>query len=145
MSTFKKAAPMAAAIMGIFILASWKADISKKNLPAGNANVLLFRTHPGSVSVPAGQRILIGSVNVSNYSQIRVVSDEREGSGSTVTFDLTITEGNELVAQLDILNLNPNAQVTKVYDTPGTKLDIYAKASGGNGPANVDFLVYGSR
>jgi type III secretion protein HrpB1 len=107
-------------------------------------NKLAFRTPPGGVLIPAGQSKLLGSVDVSPFSQIRVVADERVGSPTGVGIRLTITDGNELVAQLDELQLAPHSQVTNVYDTPGTKLTIFADAIGGTGSDGVDVLVYGS-
>ena len=105
---------------------------------------LAFRTPPGGVVVPAGQSKQSGVVDVSPFSAIRVVADERVGSGTGVNIRLTITEGNELVAQLDVLSLTPHSQVTKVYDVPGAKLTIYADAIGGTGSDGVDVLIYGS-
>ena len=105
---------------------------------------LAFRTPVGAVSIPAGQSKELGTVDVSPFSQIRVVADERVGSGTGVNIRLTITEGNELVAQLDVLSLTPHSQVTKVYDVPGTKLTIFADAVGGKGSDGVDVLVYGA-
>jgi type III secretion protein HrpB1 len=71
--------------------------------------VLAFRTPQGGVSIPAGQSKQLGVVDVSMFDQIRVVADERVGSGSGINIRLTITEGNELVAQLDVLPLSPHA------------------------------------
>ncbi len=107
------------------------------------ATQLAFRTPPGAVVIPAGQSKELGSVNVSQYSKIRVVADERVGSPSGVNIRLTITEGNELVAQLDTLYLAPHSQITRVYDVPGTKLTIFADAAGGTGSDGVDVLIYG--
>ena len=105
---------------------------------------LAFRTPPGGVSIPAGQSKQLGVVDVSAFEQIRVVADERVGSGSGINVRLTITEGNELVAQLDVLTLTPHSQVTKVYDVPGTKLTVFADATGGTGTDALDVLIYGS-
>ena len=105
---------------------------------------LAFRTPQGGISVPAGQSKELGIVDVSKYSQIRVVADERVGSGSGISIRLTITEGNELVAQLDVLSLLPHSQITRVYPVPGTKLSIYADALGGAGSDALDVLVYGA-
>jgi hypothetical protein len=105
---------------------------------------LAFRTPQGGISVPAGQSKELGIVDVSKYSQIRVVADERVGSGSGISIRLTITEGNELVAQLDVLSLLPHSQITRVYPVPGTKLSIFADALGGNGSDALDVLVYGA-
>jgi type III secretion protein HrpB1 len=105
---------------------------------------LAFRTPPGGVSIPAGQSKNLGAVDVSPFSEVRVAADERVGSGTGVSIRLTITEGNELVAQLDVLNLQPKAQVTRVYNVPGTKLTIFADALGGAGSDGVDVLLYGA-
>jgi hypothetical protein len=105
---------------------------------------LAFRTAVGAVSIPVGQSKQLGTVDISPFSKIRVVADERVGSATDVRIRLTLTEGNELVAQLDVLNLTPHSQVTKVYDAPGTKLTIFADALGsGTGSDGVDVLVYG--
>jgi hypothetical protein len=96
------------------------------------------------VPIPAGQSKQLGVVDVSPFSKIRVVADERVGSPTGVSIRLTLTEGNELVAQLDTLTLAPHSQVTRVYDVPGTKLTLFADAVGGTGSDGVDLLVYGS-
>jgi type III secretion protein HrpB1 len=103
---------------------------------------LAFRTPPGAVSIPAGTSKQLGTVDLSKFSKIRVVADERVASVTGINIRLTITEGNELVAQLDILHLAPHTQVTRVYDVPGTKLTIFADAIGGSGSDAVDVLIY---
>ena len=106
---------------------------------------LAFRTPAGAVPVPAGQSKQLGAVgNVSPFTKIRVVAGERAGSATGISIRLTITEGNELVGQLDVLSLSPHSQVTRVYDVPGTKLTIFADAVGGTGSDAVDVLVYGA-
>ena len=105
---------------------------------------LAFRTPVGAVSIPVGQSVLLGKVDVHGFERIRVVADERVGSASNVILRLTITEGNELVAQLDTWTLEPHSQHTRVYEVPGTTLSIYADAVGiGSGNAGLDVLVYG--
>jgi type III secretion protein HrpB1 len=74
---------------------------------------LAFRTPPGAVSIPVGQSTKLGEVDVHTFERIRVVADERVGSAGPVVIRLTITEGNELVAQLDTLTLQPHAQLTR--------------------------------
>jgi hypothetical protein len=106
--------------------------------------VLAFRTQPGAVVIGAGQSKQLGVVDVSKFSKIRVVADERAGSGTGINVRLTITEGNELVAQLDTFGLAPHSQVTRVYDVPGTKITIFADALGGSGSDGIDLLVYGA-
>jgi len=107
-------------------------------------STLAFRTPPGGVVIPAGQSKQLGAVDVSKFSQIRVVADERVGSPTGVSIRLTITEGNELVAQLDVLALTPHSQVTRVYDVPGVKLTVFADAVGGTGSDGIDVLIYGN-
>jgi hypothetical protein len=109
------------------------------------ATKLAFRTPAGAVSIPVGETKLLGAVDVHEFERIRVVADERVGSAGPVVIRLTITEGNELVAQLDTLTLNPLSQITRVYEVPCTKLSVFADAiSGGSGQSSVDVLIYGS-
>jgi hypothetical protein len=111
---------------------------------AMGSNKLAFRTPPGAVSIPVGQSKQLGTVDVQPFERIRVVADERVGSASNVVIRLTITEGSELVAQLDTLTLAPHSQITRVYEVPGTKLMVFADAVGtGQGQAAVDVLIYG--
>jgi type III secretion protein HrpB1 len=105
---------------------------------------LAFRTTPGSVTIPVGQSKTLGAVDVHPFERIRVVADERVGSAGPVVIRLTITEGNELVSQLDTLTLQPHSQLTRVYEVPGNKLTIFADATGGSGSSSVDVLVYGA-
>jgi len=105
--------------------------------------VLAFRTPVGGVPIPAGQSKQLGIVDVSAFERIRVVADERLGSGTGMNVRLTITEGNELVAQLDVLPLTPHSQITRVYEVPCTKLTVFADAIGGKGTDALDVLIYG--
>ena len=105
---------------------------------------LAWRTDVGAVAVPAGQSKKLGTVDVSSFSQIRVVAGEGAGSPTGINIRLTITEGDELVAPLDVLQLKPNSEMTRVYDVPGTTLTIFADAVGGAGSDKVLVLIYGS-
>ena len=105
--------------------------------------VLAFRTPVGGVSIPAGQSKQLGVVDVAHFERIRVVADERVGSGTGMNVRLTITEGYELVAQLDVLSLAPHSQVTRVYEVPCTKLTVFADAIGGTGTDALDVLIFG--
>jgi hypothetical protein len=105
---------------------------------------LIFRTPAGAATVPAGTSKMLGVADVSPCSSIRVVAAERTGSVTGMSIRLTITEGNELVAQLDTLSLTPRSQVTQVYQVPATRLTIYADALAGTGNDAIDLLVYGS-
>jgi len=109
------------------------------------STTLAFRTPPGAVSIPAGTSKNLGLVDVSPYSRIRVVADERTGSGSGINIRLSITEaGGEAVADLDVLNLSPRSSVTRVYEAPAAKLTVFADAFPGSGSDGVDVLIYGS-
>ena len=95
-------------------------------------------------SVPAGQSVQLGTVDVSPFSQIRVVAGEYVGSPTNVNIRLTITEVDALVAQLDVLQLTPHSEITRVYDVPGTTLTIFADAAGGTGTNQVLVYIYGN-
>jgi hypothetical protein len=119
--------------------------MSSAAVTASGQNVLAFRTPVGGVSIPAGQSKQLGVVDVSAFERIRIVADERVGSGTGISVRVTITEGSELVAQLDILNLTPHSQITRTYEVPGTKLTLFADALPGAGSDGLDVLVYGWR
>jgi hypothetical protein len=106
--------------------------------------VLAFRTKPGGVSIPAGQSKELGVVDVSKFERIRLVADERAGSRSNINLRLAVTEGTEVVAELDTVTLSPRGQLTRVYEVPGTKLSIFADATGSGGTDALDVLLYGS-
>jgi hypothetical protein len=106
------------------------------------ATELAFRSV--GVNITAGQTTALGSFRVDGYRQIRVVADERQASANDVDVRLTMTEGEELIAQLDVLKLTPGLEVTKVYDVPGTSLTVFAAANGTEGgPSTLDVLIYG--
>ena len=96
-----------------------------------------------TVPIPAETSKMLGVANVGPFSKIRVVADERVGAGTGVVIRLTITEGNELVAQLDTLQLAPHAPIYRVYDVPAAMLTVYADALAGAGYDSTDVLIYG--
>jgi type III secretion protein HrpB1 len=104
---------------------------------------LAFRTVAGS-----GANGELGTVDVSPFTNIRVVADERVGGTTGVNLRLTITEDNgkdkEWVADLDEIGLTPHSEITRTYNTPGTMLTIFADKVDDNGAAIIDVLVYGS-
>lgn len=108
-------------------------------------NKLIFRTAVGAVSTPPGTSKHLDYVDVSKYEKIRVVADERVGSGTGARIRLTIMDGNELVAFLDQINLAPHSQVTRVYEVPGVKLSVDLDALPGPNTAkdSVDVLIFG--
>jgi type III secretion protein HrpB1 len=104
---------------------------------------LAFRTPPGGVKIQPGKTTQLGVVDVHNFNEIRLVCDERVGSGANCVIRFTIMDGSELVAQLDTITLTPHSQITKTYNVPGVKLGIFADAIG-TGEAGVDVLVFGN-
>lgn len=107
-------------------------------------NVLAFRTKPGAETVKGGESKELGIVETSRFDKIRLVCDERIGSTCNVVVRLTFMEGNELVAFLEHLLLTPHAQMTRVYDVPGTKISIAIDGVGApNTQGSVDVLIYG--
>lgn len=107
-------------------------------------NVLAFRTRVGAEVVKGGESKTLGTVDTSRFDKIRLVADERIGSTCNVFIRLTIMEGNELVAFLDHVLLTPHSQLTRVYDVPGTKLEIAIDGVGAvTTQGSVDILIYG--
>jgi hypothetical protein len=109
-------------------------------------NVLAFRTPPGGETIQAGHMKDLEVVDTSRFDKIRLVADERIGSTCNVQVRLTITEGKELVAFLDQIMLTPHAQVTRVYDVPGTHITVSidgVPSHNANAKGTVDVLIYG--
>lgn len=142
----KKALTFVLLALGVAMVGSAAMLTPTAAFAAGSTTKLAFRTSPGGVGIPSGQSKQLGTVDVSQFSKIRVVADDRVGSHTGVKIRLTITQGNELVAQLDVLQLTPHSQITRVYDVPGVKLTIFADSVGGIVPGGdtVDVLVYGN-
>ena len=105
---------------------------------------LLFRTPPGGVSIPTGQRKVLGVVDVTAYSKIRVFAAEGAGSPTGVTFRLTLTEGNEWFAPLDTFDLTAGSNITRVYEVPGSIITLVVDALDGSGLDVVLAAIYGS-
>jgi hypothetical protein len=107
-------------------------------------NILAFRTKPGAESVKGGETKELGIVDTSHFDKIRLVADERIGSTCNVLVRLTFMEGNELVAFLDTVLLTPHAQTTRLYDVPGTRINISVDGIGAPSTSGaVDVLIYG--
>ena len=107
-------------------------------------NVLAFRTKLGAEMVKGGETKELGIVDTSQFDKIRLVADERVGSTCNILVRLTFMEGNELVAFLDTVLLTPHAQTTRVYDVPGTKINVAMDGIGAaNTSGSVDVLIYG--
>jgi|SRR5215469_9086047 len=106
--------------------------------------ILAWRTKPGGESVKGGETKNLATIETAGFDKVRLVCDERAGSTSNVQVRLTIMEGTELVAFLDTLMMTPHAQATRVYDVPGTKLEVSIDGVGApNAQGTVDVLLYG--
>ncbi|MDE1862748.1 MAG: hypothetical protein KGI33_07540 [Thaumarchaeota archaeon] len=111
--------------------------------------VLVF---PASVSqnkfvIPTGSQKSLGTINVSTFSKIRVVASNFPSSPTPIHLLLTFTSGpgGARVAQLDTIILSPGNQQTKMYDIPGTFLEIIAVAMPGQaGQDTVETMIYGN-
>lgn len=109
-----------------------------------SVTTLAFRTQPGATGILLGQSRQLGTISVDHYERIRIVAAERARSAGPVRIRLMITEGNERVGLLDTITVQPNSQVTRVYEVPGRTLTIYADALGtGSGTSAVDVFIYG--
>ena len=114
-------------------------------------NVPTVLAFPASVSqnqftIPVGTQKSLGTVDVSNFAQIRVVASNFTSSPSQVHILLTLTSGpgGARVAQLDTLVLSPGNQQTKVSDVPGTFLEIIlVSLSGTSGQDTIELMIYG--
>lgn len=110
-----------------------------------NTTHLLFITPGGSQSIPTGVITIVASIDVHAYRQVRVSFDNRCGSPTNVTFDVTQREGSILIGQLDSVTLAPCGNFSRVYDVPGTGLvlqtDQRTLASGSTD--FIDAVIYG--
>jgi hypothetical protein len=96
------------------------------------------------VSIPVGESKELGAVEVRAFSAIRLYAIEHFGSAGSVRIRLTLTEGNDLFAQLDTPVLAPHSEMTQVYEVPGNKLTVFADAIGpGAGSAGIEVLIFG--
>lgn len=85
-----------------------------------------------SVKDPTTSDLLTNSVCTKvTVSSRREMGGSKRRIGNRINIRLTITEGSELVVQLDTLSLAPHSQVTRVYDVPAKKLMVFAGAVGG--------------
>lgn len=106
---------------------------------------LVFATPPGALRVDIGpdefeRRIGPRSIDVSAFRQIRLVAVERVGSPTNVRIRL-LTGGHTL----DVVELSPRSEVTRVYDVPGMSISIAVVALGpGPGSNFVDIVIYGN-
>lgn len=109
---------------------------------------LIFRTAPGSVTIPAGTTLDLTAryprgVCVSAYPSIRMACASRSTSDVPVTLRLVVMAGEEAFSYLDQFTLLPGGPHSQAYDVPGIGIKVHAEAAAGTGNAYVDFLLYG--
>lgn len=110
-----------------------------------NTTQLLFITPGGSRSVPTGSITIVANIDVHAFRQVRVSFDNRCGSPTSVTFDVTQREGLILIGQLDSVTLAPCGNFSRVYDVPGTGLVLQTdqRSVSAGSTDFVDAVIYG--
>jgi hypothetical protein len=109
---------------------------------------LLFQSPEGYFTIPAGQTILIGHLDVKDYGQIRVVYGNMSASAGSATFFSStedvpqdnmvgVLEGNEGLTVL------PGVNLTRVYDLPGTRLVFQVTSNATTGSSTVFLYIWG--
>jgi hypothetical protein len=107
-------------------------------------NKLIFHTPIGSVTFPPATARILAIIDVSKFDRIRVVALHQSPAGANAEVLLKVTGGPLLSdANLDILPLAPNSQVTRVYDVVCTELTLSAGALLGGGDVTLEVLFYG--
>ena len=85
----------------------------------------------------------LGNVDVNEFSQIRVVADERVGSATGINIRLTITEGSELVRNWTPFRSHLISKSTWVNDVLAKNLTVFADPVDGDGGNDaLDLLIY---
>jgi len=138
------------AALGLPALAGKRADYSPKraesskseNIPssqllaqAASTTQLIYST-PANGTYISGQQTL-AVIDVSNYSQIRVIAN----TDGNVKVTLTEEEFGTYFVKMDSVNITPDQVLSKVYDVPGRKLVVIANASQGN--PRIFIAIYG--
>lgn len=110
----------------------------------------IFRTPAGGISAPAGQYTLIGDVDVSQYSQIRLQLHAKctNDIGSEASFFITLVDNEGSTQELPPfdnfqINCGYGTAISKTYDIPGRILRIQTSSDNSANPPNVEVLVWG--
>ena len=118
--------------------------------PLANNTDLLFRTTVGGepISNSPFETLTSGlpnsSIDVSEFSTIRVAGNNRSLSTTDVTYFLVMTLGSEFFVSLDTIVLAPGEEFSRSYDVPGIGLGIKVDPSAGvDDDAVVDAGVWG--
>lgn len=113
--------------------------------PADSAETkLLFRVQ--GATIPVGELIVLGKVEVALYSAIRVIASTHPDANANVTIRLIIMEdGEQYLTSLDAIVVPPKSSTTRLYPVPGRKLLIEATTDGSSGSTSIDVIVYGTQ
>lgn len=109
-------------------------------------NKLVWRTAVGGIPIPVGHTVLGENIDVSEYSQIRVLARPHSYIAGDLKIILKLIEGTDAFFIIDSLNLfAPGNHPTQVYDIPGTKMTIFADArfQSSDDTIPIDVVIYG--
>jgi len=97
------------------------------------------------VTVPSGVGVWspLGTVDVHEFTQIRVLAYTHKDSTAAAKIHLIMIEGEESIADMDIISVEPQSAVSRVYDVPGKMLQFVNEGPGPNGETGVGVVVYG--
>jgi hypothetical protein len=80
------------------------------------STTLAFKTH---AKVSSGGWSSLGTVDVHEFTQIRVLAYTNRDSAAAAKIHLIMIEGEESVGSMDILSVEVEGNVSRVYDVPG--------------------------
>jgi len=147
--------PVPTAAQGTTMVAGNVAISNTPNVTVANVTDLLFQTAAGGVLITGPQDL--ANIDVSRFREIRVLvvnHPSTRGSDAAAKFQLQITEGgnvvgnlDEVVAAADFSAAQENTSICRPYTLPARNLRIKAEPlldpMGGTGHATIDLLVFG--
>jgi hypothetical protein len=111
---------------------------------AGGVTESVFRA---SGEVPEQGTVQLGSFVTACYERIRVLALGPAGSGGSasgeVELTLSLVEEQGTPGPLDRVLIGPNATFTRVYDVPGLRLEVTARAP--SAASGIAVYVWGRR
>jgi hypothetical protein len=107
--------------------------------------VVAFETPPEGVAPPVGNDVVLGTADVSAFSQIRFAAATRCGSTNAAEFRLRLVQGERDVANLDAATIvQPCNKFTEIYEMPGRTVKVLAQTHySASAPVMVDAVIYG--
>lgn len=106
-------------------------------------NVLAFKREE---FVGVGQTAIFGTLDTSRFDKIRFVAANEESTCDVHVSLMTIEEPESEPFILDQFILAPQHQLTRVYDVPGTKVEVSVTGLPGRlraKQAEVEVLIFG--